>query len=167
MEAFWPTSSNEHMTMSMHNEGGKSCRVNFCRRVRKETYCSGFTHRSPGKRAKSRSAVCNTPPHSIVRAAISASLTRDPDAWPSITMVRNSRQYWSPGASTLTFGCPSHSSTACRASAVERRYPGTRGSVAIRTKAAIVCQGSPTVSVPDNAFSSQVRALAWCGEDSP
>jgi hypothetical protein len=61
-----------------------SCRGQF--------YSSGFVHRSPGNRAKSRSAVCSTPPYSIVRAAIAASLTRGPAARPSITIRRNNGQ---------------------------------------------------------------------------
>ncbi len=55
-------------------------------------YASGFLHRNPGNRAKSRSAVYSTPPYSIVRAAISASLTRGPAARPSITIRRNNGQ---------------------------------------------------------------------------
>ena len=65
---------------------------------------SGFTHLSPGNRAKSRSVVCSTPPYSMVIAANCASVAIGPLACPSRSILRSKLQWRSPGVKTRSIG---------------------------------------------------------------
>jgi len=128
-------------------------------RREKSAHSSGFVHRRPGNRAKSRSVVWRMPPYCIVSAASWASEMSTPGACPSTIMRCNSGQWSPPGSSSRTFGCCSQRSTISTASSRRNRSPGSRGFVMIRKNAPTVCHGNPMGVACEKTSSTQARGF--------